>query len=240
MYKARLTSAATSSESAAPTAQVTDVLWQSVRIGDTRSEAPAYEVEIEVPAFVASDLTELNQIEQGWAQECVQSFRRLTLSEIKPFLPLIDWTPPAGYLSGTFAVTHFDESAISLRYAMSEYHYGAAHGHAWFRTITALRSPLVVFHFEDLFDDSSDFVQRIASFATDNLLRTHESLDVEWVRKGAGPEIGNFRHFNISEEGVVITFPPYHVAAWADGPQQVTIPWHLIRDIMNPRLALSL
>jgi hypothetical protein len=211
-----------------------------VRVTETRLETPAYEVEIEVPAFVASDLTELNQLEQGWALGCLQSFRRLVISPGDAFLPDngSGSVPPAGYLSGTFAVTHFAEPAISLRYAMSEYHYGAAHGQSWFRTITALRKPLVLVRLEDLFDQESDFVQRIASFATNELLRLHDSFDPDWVRKGTSPDLDNFKQFNISDIGLVITFPPYQVASWADGPQQVTIPWSVIRDVRNPRRVL--
>lgn len=241
MYKARLTSSSISFDAPPPdVAERQDTRWRVVRVTDTRSETPAYEVEIEIPAFAVGDLEELNRIEHGWALGCIQSFRHILLSPAESFLPMNDagWVPPAGYLSGTFAVTHFDETAISLRYAMSEYRYGAAHGNSWFRTVTALRDPFVLLRFADLFVPSSGYLQRISSLAVEELLRSHDHLDADWVRRGAGPDLENFTIFNLTDIGLVVTFPPYQVASWADGPQEVTIPWRMVGDVLNPRVGL--
>jgi hypothetical protein len=156
MYKARLTSSGIGSETvfhAAPADSSCD--WRVTRVAEDRSHLPPYEVEIEIPAFAASDLEELNHIEHGWALECLQSFRRTLIIPIQGALPEsgTDAHQPAGYLSGTFAVTHFTQTSVSFRYAMNEYRFGAMHGQTWFRTVTALRKPVVVLQFQDLFEE---------------------------------------------------------------------------------------
>src|SRR6266540_3875151 len=218
-----------------------DDAWRTRAVKENHSEQPSYDVEVELPSFFAADLDELNQIELGWALGCVQSFRRLVVAPI-------DWgisdaegrdvPPHAGYLSATFAVTHFSESCVSLRYAVNEFGYGAMHSNWWYRTVTALRKPLTILRFEVLFAPGSDFVARISTYAVDSLLKSHETFDSDWVRRGAGPDPDNFRDFNVGDDGLLLTFPPYQVASWADGPQQVTVPWAVIRAVTNPRLVL--
>ncbi|HYT69330.1 MAG TPA: RsiV family protein [Vicinamibacterales bacterium] len=237
MYKARLTSSGISPEMASGAGgDDSKDEWRVVPLTESRAQLPSYEVEIEIPAFTAPDLDELNRMEYGWALTCLQSFRRTLIAPIQGALPESGSDPhhPAGYLSGTFAVMRCVETSLSLRYAMNEYRFGAMHGQTWFRTVTALRKPLVVLHFEDLFEAGSDFVQRVSSFAVDALLTSSESFDPDWVRRGAGPHLGNFTDFNISDDGLLITFPPYQVASYADGPQHVTVPWSLTRDVLNP------
>jgi hypothetical protein len=234
-YKARLTSGV-GSETPRETEEVPPSAWRLVRVTESRPDVPQYDVDIEIPAFAAPDLTELNQIEHGWALGCIQSFRRTAVSPTQYALPPeggSELNRPEGYLSGAFTVMHFAETSLSFRYAMNEYHFGAMHPQAWFRTVTALRKPLVILRFEDLFDRTSDFLARVASFATTELLRSNDTLDPDWVRRGAGPELGNFAEFNVSEAGLLITFPPYQVASWADGPQEVTVPWPVMRGVLN-------
>jgi hypothetical protein len=81
-------------------------------------------------------------------------------------------------------------------------------------------------------------LQRISSLAIEQLLRSNDHLDPDWVRRGAAPNLDNFTMFNLTDTGLVVTFPPYQVASWADGPKEVTIPWKLVRDILNPRVGL--
>ncbi len=238
MYKARLTSASISSDEALALTDDTSPLrqWQVVRVAESRSDSVRYDVEIELPSFGAPDLAEINQIEYAWALSCIQSFRRMILSPIQWAVPRDDSERlPAGYLSGTFTVTLFTDTALSLRYAISEYHYGAMHGQSSFRTITALRKPLLILEFTDLFDENSDFLERVSSFSIKTLIASHPDFDPDWVRRGAGPDFSNFTDFNVSEDGLLIMFPPYQAASWADGPQQVTIPWSELSGVLNRR-----
>ncbi len=62
--------------------------------------------------------------------------------------------------------------------------------------------------------------------------------DMDWIRRGAGPNARNFVSFELLPRVLHLTFDSYQVAAYAAGPQEVTIPLSSLRDVMrpNPRL----
>jgi uncharacterized protein YecT (DUF1311 family) len=62
--------------------------------------------------------------------------------------------------------------------------------------------------------------------------------DMDWIRRGAGPNARNFSSFALLPRELLITFDAYQVAAYAAGPQEVRIPLAQLRDVMrpNPRL----
>jgi hypothetical protein len=57
---------------------------------------------------------------------------------------------------------------------------------------------------------------------------------------GADPLSENYQRWNISNEGLTITFDAYQVAAYAAGPQIVVIPFSALQSIINPQSALAL
>ena len=56
---------------------------------------------------------------------------------------------------------------------------------------------------------------------------------------GAKPTPENYAVWNISAEGLVITFNEYQVAAYAAGPQEVVIPFAALKDILDPQGPLN-
>ncbi len=60
-----------------------------------------------------------------------------------------------------------------------------------------------------------------------------------WVEKGTTPAPANFAVFLIDgldtrAIGVTVVFPPYQVASYADGPQQVEVPAKVFYDLLKP------
>ncbi|NOT40978.1 MAG: DUF4163 domain-containing protein [Alphaproteobacteria bacterium] len=58
--------------------------------------------------------------------------------------------------------------------------------------------------------------------------------DMDWVRRGAGPNARNFASFLLMPRTLHITFDAYQVAAYAAGPQEVNIPLSNLRDVLRP------
>ena len=56
---------------------------------------------------------------------------------------------------------------------------------------------------------------------------------------GAKPTADNYKNWNVTKKGLLITFPPYQVAAYAYGPQTVIVPYSLLKDIARPDGALA-
>lgn len=60
-----------------------------------------------------------------------------------------------------------------------------------------------------------------------------------WVEKGTAPTPANFGTFLIDglearAIGVTVIFPPYQVASYVDGPQQVEVPAKVFYDLLKP------
>jgi hypothetical protein len=60
-----------------------------------------------------------------------------------------------------------------------------------------------------------------------------------WIEKGTAPDAANFAVFLVDgldtrAIGVTVIFPPYQVAPYADGPQQVEVPAKVFYDLLKP------
>jgi uncharacterized protein YecT (DUF1311 family) len=57
--------------------------------------------------------------------------------------------------------------------------------------------------------------------------------DDDWLRTGAGPDWDNFKDFLLLPDRLVIRFPPYQVAAYAAGAQEVSLPLSELQGLMR-------
>lgn len=80
-------------------------------------------------------------------------------------------------------------------------------------------------------------IKAISDFAKADLKkqwRTTGGGDDEWLGGGAGPWATNFEAFAWKADRLVIDFPAYQVASYAEGPQEVTIPLSKLKAFMRP------
>jgi uncharacterized protein YecT (DUF1311 family) len=81
-------------------------------------------------------------------------------------------------------------------------------------------------------------VQRVSDIAIAKLKRdlggTEGPPDVDWIKRGAGPNARNFSSFALLPNALDVTFDAYQVAAYVYGPQEVRIPLAQLRDVMRP------
>jgi hypothetical protein len=82
----------------------------------------------------------------------------------------------------------------------------------------------------DLFQPGSAYLERIATEAVEQLT----AREILLFPEGAIPTEENYRNWNITPEGLLITFDEYQVAPYAAGPQTVTIPYSELADLINP------
>lgn len=61
-----------------------------------------------------------------------------------------------------------------------------------------------------------------------------EMTDPEWLATGTAPTPENYANFALTADGLLILFPPYQVAAYAAGPQQITLPYSDLAGILKP------
>lgn len=129
---------------------------------------------------------------------------------------------------------------ISLTFYVNTYYEGAAHGNqhtiAFNYDLTTGR----VLALKDLFKPGSDYLKVISDYATAELKKKLlPDADEEWIEKGAGADDKNYRSWNIKKDGLFITFDPYQVVYYAAGPQEVTIPYSVLKNIIDPQGPLA-
>jgi uncharacterized protein YecT (DUF1311 family) len=60
--------------------------------------------------------------------------------------------------------------------------------------------------------------------------------DPDWLARGTAPEPDNYQAILPGPDGLTLTFPPYAVAPYAAGPQEVEIPYGELGGVLNPDL----
>lgn len=176
--------------------------------------------------------------------------KRLVTKEIEDFKQgegeLAGEDLPAGSDSNSFLEISYDviyakDDLISVAFGISTYSRGAAHPNHYTRVINydlKSGSPLKL---ADLFQSGSDYLEKISAYATDDLKRQAAALDAppDMIDEGAGPNSDNYQNWNITKKGIYVTFDPYQVASYAEGPKYVIVPYSSLKGIIKGDGALA-
>ena len=87
----------------------------------------------------------------------------------------------------------------------------------------------------DLFKADSDYLGAIADYAVNDL----KARDALFFEEGAAPTAENYQIWNLTPEGLLITFDPYQVAPYAAGTQEVLVPYLELLEIIDPQGPIS-
>ena len=154
---------------------------------------------------------------------------------------LLELTPVAFAPESSFQIkyTLVSETAnfISLQLKMDQYTSGAAHP---FQSSMSVNYDLAhdrQIELGELFTTGSNYLQTIANYSKDTLSKT--DLGPALFTDGLAPTADNYRNWNISAEGLMITFDEYQVAPYAAGPQIVVVPYDLLKSMIAPQGALA-
>ena len=89
----------------------------------------------------------------------------------------------------------------------------------------------------DLFLPNSNYLESISNYSVAELSK-QQFFDGPFV-DGAKPTPENYRNWNLTPDGLMITFDTYQVAPGAAGPQQVNIPYEELKSVVNPQGPLA-
>ena len=89
----------------------------------------------------------------------------------------------------------------------------------------------------DLFLPNSDYLETIASYCITELSK-QPGFDGPFT-DGAKPTPENYRNWNITPDGLLITFDTYQVSPGASGPQQVLVPFPQLERAIDPQGPLA-
>jgi hypothetical protein len=195
---------------------------------------PAYTLDAKIPALQGSDDPRVTNFNNEMTQ--------LTQEEIVRFKDNVRVTHPLPGSSGSF----FDQSytllsppgdLLSLKFEIMIYIEGAAHPGTHSRTVTYDMQAGADVRLEQLFRPGSDYLETIANYCIAQL----ETRDIgfEAFSSGAQPVPENYGSWNITPDGLLITFDEYQVAAYAAGPQEVVVPYAELQSVIDPHGPLA-
>lgn len=141
-------------------------------------------------------------------------------------------------LSGDYTIAIANDSLISIEYDIGGYSAGAAHGSSSSSVLNYDVKAGKMLKLADLFKPGAKYVQAISEYCIKDLTKqsknSQDSLPDDMIQSGAGPDAGNFRSWTISKKALSMTFDAYQVGPYAAGPQTVSIPYSVLKDLINP------
>jgi hypothetical protein len=93
---------------------------------------------------------------------------------------------------------------------------------------------------KDIFLEDPNYLQLISDYAKNELMvklvdGENPMSDASWVKDGIKPVQDNYEgNIGFSQEGIVVVYQPYQVAAYAAGPQTVLVPYDAVAGIIDP------
>jgi hypothetical protein len=176
----------------------------------------------------------------------VQAFNRavetMVREEIQTFkdgvLKLPDDPALSEYASSlqiSYTTQNYDRGILSVLLRISFYSAGAAHPGSYFRAVNYDLREGKELALADLFQPGADYLSLLSSACLEDLQNRHV---LGW-EEGALPKEENFRNWNVTPGGLLITFDEYQVAPYALGPQSVIIPYETLSELLRPDGPLS-
>jgi len=130
---------------------------------------------------------------------------------------------------------------VSIRTSVSWYWSGAAHNEYGYSSINFGGSTCGKIGLRELLDGSAGTADFLKYCEIDLRRQLIEYEPVEFLSypKNAEEAWKAFGEFNFDNHGLTINFSPCEILAFAFGPQEVHIPWLMLRDKINTRLFVS-
>jgi Protein of unknown function (DUF3298) len=181
---------------------------------------------------VDSRVLAFNQAMAALVQQEMDAFRQNLL--MLPAEPITGGSS----LNITFEKTSPPGYLLSLKFTVDFYSDGAAHPGSYSHTATYDLEAGSFLTLDQLFTPGADYLGAIATFCKAELAARDIAYDPS-MNTGADPIPENYQNWNITAGGLLITFDEYQVAAYAAGPQLVTIPYANLQSIIAPQGPLA-
>jgi hypothetical protein len=159
----------------------------------------------------------------------INSIQQDFLDNLKKSPVTPDPNMPPSFLGSDYKITHGNAGLLSVLFSIDFYMAGAAHPNQYARTLNLNITDGKVLNLADLFNPGADYLKVISDYCIQDL-KNQGRLETE---SGALPNADNYRSWNITPQGLLISFDPYQVIAYAMGPQAVTIPYASLKQIIN-------
>ena len=192
-------------------------------------QSPNYTITSETPSLAGLDDPRIHAFNSR-ASDIVNG-------DIDEFKASLKYMPETPLTSGSFIDVGYEVLSppgdpLSLKFNVIGYGDGAAHPYHYSQTLTFDLEQGKEIKLEQLFLPGSKYLEALADYCKVEL--TKRDIDFGSFSSGADPTSENYRNWNITPAGLLITFDEYQVAAYAAGPQTVLIPYADLKTILDP------
>ena len=195
------------------------------------SKNPKYEIEISYPQITGPNASAaFNNEMVALINNTIGDFKKDT-GDASTDLPA---DSQGSSLTVGYQVTAATPEFISVVLTVSEYSAGAAHPNSYSVSVNYdLRTGKRI-RLGDLFTTGSGYLQSISKICVTKLKsKLGQDSDADWIQRGAGPKLDNYKDWNITSTGLEITFDAYQVAAYAFGPQLVFMQYSELKPLIK-------
>ncbi|MEW6401278.1 MAG: DUF3298 domain-containing protein [Chloroflexota bacterium] len=195
-------------------------------------ESPPYTIEAEFPAFAETDdprAAAFNTLIHDLVMREVDRFRNNTLQNAS--------NPPVGmgsFFYVQYSVIGHAADFWSIKFEMMVRADGAVNAFTYSMPVNYDLQQGREIALAELFLPNSDYLQKLSDYCKAELSTLAIALDKETFVQGADPLPANYRSWNISHEGLVVTFDDYQYVTPTTGPQIITIPFGELEGIVDP------
>jgi len=233
---------------ATPTAVIPSVVVQTATSAPTISQqvtlvpetlnetnqTPPFTITAQTPQLSGSDdprLTAFNQRLKELVNQEVEMWRQSFLQNTFPTVT------NGSFLEANYTLLSQIEDLWSFKFDFHFYSDGAAHPGSYSITLNYDLAQGRELALADLFTPNSNYLEAISRYCIAELGK-QEFFDGAFT-EGAQPTLENYRNWNITPDGLMITFDEYQVAPYAAGPQMVTVPYSELRGLIHPKGVLK-
>ena len=118
------------------------------------------------------------------------------------------------------------------------YAEGAAHPYHYNMTFNYDLEQGKKLSLDELFRPDSNYLEAVSSYCIFDLSKRDIGF-YGGFEQGAEPTPENYRNWNITSNGLMITFDEYQVAPYAAGAQTVVVPYEKLKTVIKPRELMS-
>jgi hypothetical protein len=134
----------------------------------------------------------------------------------------------------SYAVALATNDLVSIEFTVETYFEGAIHGNnnslVFNYDLNAGRSLSLA----ELFKPNSNYLKLISDYSIKALRKElTPDPDDDWIGRGAGASEENYKNWNLTRKGLQITFDPYQVASFAEGPHEVVVPYSVLKNVID-------
>lgn len=143
-----------------------------------------------------------------------------------------DWT-----MNISYEPYQYKDTVRSVVFNMSFY-TGGAHPNSGYKSFNFDVAQDAELTLADLFVNGAVPYDTLSGLVQADLkTQLGDMSDASMIEAGAGNNPDNYQSWVITDEGLTFFFDPYQVAAYAAGPQQVTIPFSTLNGLLKAEFA---